>query len=59
MERINIINPDGIANHLREMVNSLSDEEYDEFLKYNLSICERPELLGSGYHTLDILKKVS
>lgn len=59
LERIKIINPDGIANHLREMVNSLSEEEYKEFLKYNLSICERPELLGSGYHTLDILKKVS
>lgn len=59
LERIKIINPDGIANHLRDMVNSLSDEEYAEFIKYNLSICERPELLGSGYHTLDILKKVS
>lgn len=59
LERIKIINPDGIANHSREMVNSLCDEEYEEFIKYNLSICERPELLGSGYHTLDILKKVS
>ena len=59
LKRISIINPDGLANHLRDMVNSLSDEEYEEFLKYNLSICERPELVGAGYHTLDILKKVS
>ncbi len=59
LKRMNIINPDGLANHLREMVNSLSDEEYEEFLKYNLSICERKELVGAGYHTLDILKKVS
>lgn len=59
LSRIKIINPDGMANHLREMVNSLSDEEYEEFIKYNLSICERPEMLSSGYHTLDIIKKVS
>ena len=58
LKRINIINPDGPANYIRSSLNKLSEEEFELFIKYNLSICERKELLGSGYHILDIVKKI-
>ena len=35
----------------------MDDEEFELFLKYHYSTCERKELLGAGRHILDILKK--
>ncbi|MBR3646328.1 MAG: class I SAM-dependent methyltransferase [Lachnospiraceae bacterium] len=57
LERVKIITPDGPANYMRQTLNSLTDEEYDLFIKYHLSVCERRELLGAAAHTVDILKK--
>lgn len=58
LKRVNIINPDGPANYIRSSLNKLSEEEFKLFIEYNLSICERKELLGSGYHITDIVKKI-
>ena len=57
LDRIKIISPDGPANYMRPFLNKLSDEEFDFFIKYHMSTCERPDLIGAGAHTLDILKK--
>jgi hypothetical protein len=35
----------------------MDKETFDIYLKYHLSICERPELLGASSHVLDIVKK--
>ena len=58
LKRVKIINPDGPSNYIRSSLNKLSEEDFNTFIKYNLSICEKKELLGSGYHIMDILKKV-
>jgi SAM-dependent methyltransferase len=55
--REKILSADGPANHLRQVLNALDEEEFELFLQYQLSVCERPELLGAGCHTLDILRK--
>ena len=57
LERIKIITPDGPANYMRQVLNSLTEEEFELFIQYHLSTCERPELLGASAHTLDILRK--
>lgn len=57
LERIKILSPDGAANYIRPFLNQLSEEEFQWFLKYHLSTCERPDLIGAGAHTLDILRK--
>lgn len=57
MKRIKIISQDSIANYIREYINKLNDEEFDLFIKYQLSICERYEILGLSTHVLDIIKK--
>jgi len=51
-----IFSPDGAANHFRTMLNALSEEEFDAFIQYQLSVCERSDLLGASAHTVDILR---
>ncbi len=57
LERIKIISPDGPANYIRPFLNQLSDEEFELFVQYQLSTCERMDLIGAGAHTVDILRK--
>ena len=58
LERIQIITPDGPANFIRPFLNALTEEEFDMFIKYHLSICERQDILGASAHTLDVLRKM-
>lgn len=57
LERIQIVSTDGPANYMRKTLNAMDDITFQTFVNYHLSVCERPELLGAGAHTLDILKK--
>lgn len=57
LTRLQIISPDGPANYIRPFLNQLTKEEFDYFIQYHLSTCERADLIGAGAHTLDILKK--
>lgn len=57
LERIKLISADGPANYLRSVLNAMDEETFKTFIDYHLSTCERPELLGAGAHTLDILIK--
>lgn len=56
LERIQIISPDGPANHMRQTLNALDEESFQMFIKYHLTVCERMDLIGAGGHTLDILR---
>jgi len=56
LTRIKIISPDGAANYIRPFLNQLSDEEFELFIQYHMSTCERMDLIGAGAHTLDILQ---
>ena len=57
LERIQIVSADGPADYMRPVLNAMDEETFNLFVKYHLSTCERPELLGAGAHTLDILRK--
>lgn len=54
--RQKIISPDGPVNYIRPFVNKLSEEAFEELVKYQLATCERADILGAGAHTVDILK---
>ena len=56
LERIKIISADGAADYMRRELNEMSPEEFEAFCKYQLAVCERPELLGASSHLVDILK---
>lgn len=57
LKRVQIINQDGPTEYIKNIVNKMDDETYELFIKYHFSTCERKELLGTGRHILDILKK--
>lgn len=57
LSRIKIVSPDGAANYIRPFLNQLTDEEFEMFIQYHMSTCERMDLIGAGAHTLDILRK--
>lgn len=48
---------DGIAYHIKEKIDNLSDEEFKIFVKYHLSTCERVDLQGFSNHMLYICRK--
>lgn len=57
LERLKLIAADGPADYMRPVINEMDDETFDLFMKYHLSTCERPELLGASAHTVDILRR--
>ena len=57
LERQKIVAVDGATDYIRPTLNKLSDEDFETFIKYQMSIAERPELLGASSHVMDILKK--
>ena len=42
---------------MKDRIDSFSDVVYQTYVKYHLSICERPDLIGATNHSLDILVK--
>lgn len=56
LRRIQIIAADGPANYIRPYLNALTEEEFEQFMEYHLSTCERGDLIGASGHTVDILR---
>lgn len=56
LTRIKIIAADGPADYLRPVLKAMDEEEFQAFMRYHLSTCERMELMGASAHTVDILR---
>lgn len=57
LKRVQLIGVDGATDYIRPSINKLTEEEFDLYIDYQLSICELPELVGASSHILDILVK--
>ncbi len=57
LERVKIFAPDGAADYLRRELNALDEESFEQFVRYQMAICERSDLLGASSHTVDVLQK--
>lgn len=57
LKREKIIGVDGATDYIRPIINKMTEDEFEIYINYQMSICERAELLGASSHTLDILKK--
>lgn len=57
LERIKIISPDGPSSYMRGVLNRMTDEEFEQFVAYQMATCERMDLSGAGAHAVDILRK--
>ncbi len=57
IEKINNISTSGVAPHFRDIIDNLSDEEFEIWKNYHFSSCERKEVQGYSTHMLYIGKK--
>jgi len=57
LKREFIFSPDGPANYMRDELKAMSDELFDEFLNYQIENAKRMDLIGAGFHTVDVLRK--
>ena len=57
VNRLETIAIDGIAEHMQDYINNLSDEEFEIFVNYHLKTCTRKELIGYSAHILEIIEK--
>lgn len=57
LTRVQILAPDGPADYMRPALNAMDEETFACFIDYQMTVCERPDMLGASSHTLDILRK--
>ena len=57
VKEISYVATDGIGRLMKDEVNEMNDQEYELYVKYHLSICEREDLIGYSGHILSIVEK--
>ena len=57
VNKLHMVATDGMSHHLEEIVDELSDYEFNEWIRYNLLSCERHDLQGFSNHMLYICEK--
>lgn len=57
LKRQKIIATDLFTHYMPQAIEGWSEEVFQIYLKYHLTVCERPDLIGISHHTLDILTK--
>lgn len=57
VSQLHFVATDGYANHMREALAEMDEDDYQLFLSYHFATCERPDLIGFSHHTLDIFRK--
>ena len=55
--RLHFVGTDMFTIYFREAIDAMSEEEFAAWLAYHRAICEREDLVGLTFHSLDILKK--
>ena len=57
VKKLNYVATDGIGRVMKEDINNMTDKEYEMYVNYHLSICEREDLIGYSGHILSIIEK--
>lgn len=58
VQRMHYVATDGAAYLMQDMLETLSEEEFQLYLAYHLTVCENPDLVGVTGHSLDVLRKI-
>ena len=57
LKRVKMFAVDGAANYMRPVLTKMDEETFELFLKYQLSVCERSDMMGASSHVVDVIKK--
>lgn len=58
VEQLHFVSADGFTNYMRDTVDGMDEETFKLYLRYHMSVCERPDMCGLSHHTLDIMRKL-
>ena len=57
VQRLHYVGADMLTRYIGDEVDAMDAETFALYMKYHLSICERPDMVGATNHILDILRK--
>ena len=57
VKRLHLVGAEMLSGGIRELLSTLSDEEFLYYAEYIYSICERPDMIGLSGHLLDVFEK--
>ncbi len=57
-ERLHFVGTDMATNYMRGVIDEMEDDLFAMYLKYHFTICERPDMVGTSHHFLDIFRKL-
>lgn len=57
VERLHFVGVDMLSYLYSNKLNTLNKREFDVYMKFLFTICERPDLVGFSQHMLDIFRK--
>ena len=57
-QRLHYVATDGPAYLMQDVLEHLSEEEFQLYLAYHLTVCENADLVGATGHSLDVLRKL-
>ena len=55
--QLHFVAAEGYAKHMEAALADMDEETYRLFLRYHLTTCERPDMVGISHHTIDIFRK--
>ena len=59
VSRLHYVATDLATNFIRDTVDSMSDEEFEDYLNYHFAVCERADMVGATHHMLDVFRKTN
>ena len=57
VERLHYVGVDMLSFMMRDVIDAMSDETFDMYMKYVFTACERADCVGLSNHVLDIFRK--
>ena len=55
--RLHYVGADMLAHYMRDALDAMDEETFGLYMRYHLTVCERPDMVGVTNHILDILRK--
>ena len=57
VKRLHYVATDGLSYFMRREMMEMDEKTFGTFLKYHLTVCENPDLVGATAHSLDIFRR--
>ncbi|MDE5965090.1 MAG: class I SAM-dependent methyltransferase [Eubacterium sp.] len=57
VQRLHYVGVDMLSEAFDEAFEEMTDDEFDLYMKYHYTVCERADMTGLSFHMLDIFRK--